>query len=612
MGSKVDLRMSAILGLIIITVAAYFNVINNSFVNYDDFKYVTENPHIRNGLTIRNLKWALSTTHGSHWHPVTWISHMADIQIFGLNPAGHHLMSLLFHIANVILLFLFLFDVTERLWQSAFVAALFAVHPVNVESVAWIAERKNVLFMFFMILSWFSYVSYIRNKNMPVYIILLLLAACSLMSKAAAVVLPFTLLLFDFWPLRRYEIGVLHNGILYQEEKHMVRWLIFEKIPLILISVAGSVIITLIQEKSRTIISFEELPLTHRLSNAVISYFTYLKKLFIPEGFTVFYPYNDVNSLIPAIVAAIVLGGVTALVIVFRAKAQYAAMGWLWYVGTFLPVIQIIPVGLARMADRYAYLPEIGVFIALAWGIGKLLQNIRFHNTVKIIISLIIVPPLVFLTYKQTTYWKDSISLFKHTVEVTSGNYVAHNNYGQALLKAGKITAARMQFEKGLKIRPYNRELNFNMWLALLMEGSSEDSEKYFSVLISFSEKNSDIGLYKEAGGALLKYGRYEQAAQWLNKFIKQNNGDWEVYKNLGAAYGGMKKYDTAISALTHASKLNPVDWEPHFLKGLLLRETGKRNEAVAEFMSAYRLNPDSKTLRDILQHTVEGLGKKP
>ncbi|MBF0520935.1 MAG: tetratricopeptide repeat protein, partial [Nitrospirae bacterium] len=534
-------------------------------------------------------------------------------QIFGLNPVGHHLTSLFLHIANSILLFLFLFEVTEeRLWQSAFVAALFAVHPINVESVVWAAERKNILFMFFMILSWFAYVSYIRNKNIPVYILLLLLAACSVMSKSSAVVLPFTLLLFDYWPLRRYEIGVLHNGVLYQEEKHMVLWLLFEKIPLFLISVAGSLVITLIQEKANTILSLDELPLANRLSNVVISYFEYIKNLIIPYDFAVFYPYHDMNSFIPAAAATIFLVGITASVISVRSKAQFAAMGWLWYMGTFLPVIQIVPVGLARMADRYAYLPEIGIFIVFVWGIGKLLAKTRFQTVATVFICLTVFPPLIFLTHRQTAYWKDSMTLFKHAIDVTTENYVACNNYGQALLKAGKVTEARMEFDKGLKIRPYNRELNFNMLLALEMEGKTKDNEKYFVLLKSLPEKNTALNLYKELGSALVKYKQYESAVKYLNLYVKQNNGDWEVYKNLGVAYVAMKNYDAATLALKRSAKLNPVDWEPRFFIGLLLRDSGRRTEAVSEFMSAYRLNPDSKVLKDILEHTVDTLGKKP
>ncbi|QWR77932.1 tetratricopeptide repeat protein [Candidatus Magnetomonas plexicatena] len=605
--------MLVIFGLIVITVLAYYNLVNNSFVSYDDFKYISENPHIKDGLNLNSLSWSVTATRGSHWHPITWISHMTDVQIFGLNPVGHHLTSLFIHIANSILLFLFLFEITEeRLWQSAFVAALFAVHPINVESVVWAAERKNILFMFFMILSWFAYVSYIRSKNIPVYILLLLLSACSVMSKSSAVVLPFTLLLFDFWPLRRYEIGVLHNGVLYQEEKHMVLWLLFEKIPLFLISVAGSVVITLIQEKAHTILSLDELPLANRLSNVVLSYFEYIKNLLNPVDFAVFYPYNDIQSFVPVAAATIFLVGITTLAIAKRNKAPYATMGWLWYVGTFLPVIQIVPVGLARMADRYAYLPEIGIFIVIVWGAGKLLEKTKLQTIATIFICLIVFPPLIFLTHKQTAYWKDSASLFKHAIEITTGNYAAHNNYGQALLKAGRITEARVEFEKGLKIRPYNRELNFNMWLALEMDGKTKDSEKYFLFLKSLGEKSAALNLYKELGIALVKYNRYEPAAKYLSLYVKQNNGDWEVYKNLGVAYGGMKNYDAAISALKRSAKLNPVDWEPHFFNGILLRDSGKRTEAVSEFMSAYRLNPNSKALKDILEHTVDNIGIKP
>jgi len=341
--------------LAVVTFFAYVRVLKNDFINYDDNEYVTENPHIFDGLKTDGIKWAFTTTSIGYWHPLTFISHMLDCELFGLRPWGHHLVNLLLHIANVLLLFSVLRWMTGVVWRSAFVAAVFAVHPLNVESVAWIAERKNVLSTMFWLLTIGSYWKYSKERNAGWYLLTLLLFAMGLMSKPMVMTLPFTLLLLDYWPLNRYG----KNLIL----------LILEKVPFVILSIASGVITYIGQKYSGAVADVRSMTLWYRVGNAIISYSKYIGKMFWPTKLAVLYPLEKDILLWKVIISAAVLAAICILVIIFIRRCKYLTVGWLWYLGTLVPVIGIVQVGNQAMADRYAYLPLIGLFIMAAWGI---------------------------------------------------------------------------------------------------------------------------------------------------------------------------------------------------------------------------------------------------
>ncbi|MBF0517586.1 MAG: hypothetical protein HQK97_10825, partial [Nitrospirae bacterium] len=402
--------------LVLATAAAYFPVWNNDFVSYDDYKYTSGNPFIKDGLTPASIKWAFSTCYFSNWHPITWISHMADISLYGFAPRGHHITSLLIHVINGVLLFFVLYLMTDaappssrRTLTCAAAAALFVVHPLNVESVAWVAERKNCLCAFFWFITLIAYLRFVRQQTLLRYLGVLGLFSLALMSKAMAVTLPFTLLLLDFWPLGRFKA---HQSVIAQ---YPLAGLIAEKIPFLVLSYLSSVITIYAQRQEGAIISLGQLPLSSRLVNAIMSYAGYIRKLFVPMRLAVFYPYIEEKSILAIVSASLVVIAITIFVFIKRKTAPYLLMGWLWYLGTLVPVIQVVQVGTASMADRYMYIPAIGLFIMISWGGRDILTAVGLPHKKLIATALAaaIFIAAVVTTQRQTAYWRDSATLYK-------------------------------------------------------------------------------------------------------------------------------------------------------------------------------------------------------
>ena len=428
--------------LIAVTLAAFWQVRDHEFVHYDDDKYVMENPHVPTGLTRESIKWAFTATHASNWHPLTWLSHMLDCQLYGLNPRGHHVSSLLFHAANTVLLFLVLRRMTGALWKSAFVAALFAIHPLHVESVAWVAERKDVLSTLFWMLTMLAYLRYVEKPTIQRYLPVLMLFALGLMAKPMLVTLPFVLLLMDYWPL-----GRLDNGLSVTRDRLKRYWgLVREKLPLFALTAISCVVTFLVQRHGGAMPDLEWLPLDVRIANALVSYAKYIGKMLLPRHLAVLYPYPSGTLPLWQLAGAVfLLMYVSVMVFRSRQRYPYLAVGWAWYVGTLVPTIGIVQVGKQALADRYTYVPLIGLFIIIAWGVPDLVarwcvvSSWRRRRILLAVSATASILALMTCTWFQVGRWRDRISLYTHALRVTSNNATIHNNLGNALLAEGKI-----------------------------------------------------------------------------------------------------------------------------------------------------------------------------
>ena len=470
--------------LTVATLMTFWQVNHCDFITYDDANYITENSHILHGLTIDGIRWAFTTGYMANWHPLTWISHMLDGQLFGLNPQGHHLTNLLFHIANTLLLFFVLHRMTKTVWQSAFVAALFALHPLHVESVAWVAERKDVLSAFFWMATMGAYCLYVERPGIGRYLLVLLFFVLGLMAKPMLVTLPFVLLLLDYWPLQRYQQSNLDPDIaikpLYPDKRKgkskkkktikitekakeensqdfkypwaPIRQLFWEKIPLFAIAALSSIVTYIVQQKGGAVKSVQSFPLHVRLQNAFVSYVAYIGNMIWPDNLSVFYPHPGLWQQWQVLGAVLILVAITVLVIREAKKFRYLIVGWLWYVGTLVPVIGIVQVGGQARADRYTYIPLIGLFILTAWIVPELLKKWRYREKVLIASSILILACFSIVTWKQVGYWNNSFTLFDHALNVTVNNSVAYHNLGNAYYRLGNPRQAIVNYDRAIEI----------------------------------------------------------------------------------------------------------------------------------------------------------------
>ena len=534
--------------LMVATFCVYSQVQDHEFINFDDNEYVTESSLVQSGLTTESIIQAFTTMHFGGWLPMTSLSYVLDYELYGLNPTGYLLTNLFFHIANSLLLFLFLLRMTGAIWQSAFVAAMFAFHPLNVESVAWISERKNVLSTLFWLMTMWTYVHYAEKPTLKRYGLVFLFFTLGLMSKPMLVTLPFVLLLLDYWPLRRlnFEQERSRNEIL---EKNIARrseffQLVLEKIPLFLLSMGSSMMTIYFAKNYFTTNSlsgsFNPLSLQARLTNAVVSYIEYLGKMFWPAKLSLFYP-HPINALPlwQGILCGITLVGITIISIRLIRKAPYFAVGWFWYLGTLVPVIGIVQVGGQAMADRFTYIPLIGMFIIIAWGVPELISKWCYKKKALSVSAGIIIFALLITTWKQVSHWKSSITIFKHAIRVTDKKYPSFSLV-------------------------YN-----NLGIALFADAKNEES----------------ISHYKMA--------------------IKTNPAHDKPYYNMGIALSAKKKNDEAIFHYKLAIKLNPNFTNAHYNLGIILLERGAMKEAVYHFRETVRLRPEFVKARDYLEFAL-------
>ncbi len=547
--------------IVIATLVVYWQVQNHEFLNYDDTEYVTGNLVVKTGLTGAGIFWIFTESYAANWHPVTLLSHMLDVELYGLNPSGHHLTSLLFHIANSLLLFGVLLKMTGAPWQSGLVATLFALHPLNVESVAWIAERKNVLSTFFWFLTMWAYVDYVNKRGIRNYLPVLLFLVLGLMAKAMLITLPFVLLMLDFWPLGRW--GGLQKNAGNNDPIKNIKFslLIWEKIPFLIIAMGFGITIYRLAKEGGALREMEAYSLSTRVSNAVVSYVTYLGKTFWPTKLSVFYPHPG-NSL-PVwkiTVCAALLMLITFWVIKLRKTAPYLAFGWFWFLGTLAPVIQIVQGGSHAMADRFTYVALIGIFIMVAWGLPELLAKWRLGDKALTVLAGVGLPILMIMTWMQVSHWKNSITIFEHAIKVTDKEYsnfaIAHNNLGHALIADGQNKEAIAQYRMAIKLKPDLVKAHFNLGHALTAEGRNEDAIAQYRMAIKL--KPNYVAAQFNLAHALFTAGKTQASIFQYKRVIKLQPDLAGAHNNLGHALLADGKAEEAISHFMRAIKLQP------------------------------------------------------
>jgi predicted negative regulator of RcsB-dependent stress response len=522
------------LGLVLATAAVYWPVRHFGFVNYDDQSYVYENPHVQRGLSLEGIAWSFSTDSEANWHPLTWLSHMLDCQLFGLNAGGHHLVNLLFHLVSTLLLFHILSRMTAAPWRSAFVAALFALHPLHVESVAWIAERKDVLSALFWMLTMWAYVRYAetlhasRSSLGVWYGLSLFFFTLGLMAKPMLVTLPFVLLLLDYWPLGRTRWT---DSVTGEKEKVTLGRLLLEKLPFFALTIVSCGLTLWAQRAGGAVESVEHLPISGRIANALVSYARYLGKAFWPDGLAVFYPFEKLplEGIMGA--GAILLGVSIWAVWNVRRKPPFV-VGWLWYLGTLVPVIGLVQVGSQAMADRYSYLPLIGVFIMMAWSLpNSVMERPRLRLLVAVA-AVVLLSICAVLSRRQLSYWQNSITLFEHALAVTGPNDVAHLNLGNAFLTTGRIPDAIAHYEQALRVKP--AEAHGNIGSALMRLGRVQEAIGHFEQALlakpDYAEAHYNLGL------ALAQLGNLSEAIKHWEQALQIKPDYAEAHYNLGGA----------------------------------------------------------------------------
>jgi Flp pilus assembly protein TadD len=528
--------------LAVVTLTVYWRATGWGYVNFDDEDYVLRNPHLQAGFSFAGLRWALTTTWASNWHPLTWLSYLLDYQLYGLHPWGYHRTNLLLHVANSVLAFLILRKMTGAVGRSAVVAALFAWHPLHVESVAWIAERKDVMSTFFGLLSIAAYAHYAARPSPLRYLLVFAQFGVSLMAKPMLVTLPGVLLLLDYWPLRR--------------ETTITR-LVWEKTPLVLLSAGSAVVTVVAQHQGGALSSLEHLPFAWRLGNAVVAYVRYIWLMFWPHDLAIFYPHpRDTLSWVQIALATALLLGLTAVFLGAGRRYRYLSVGWLWYLGTLVPVIGLVQVGGQAMADRYTYLPLLGLFIILAWGLPDLLARGRLEHAVLAPIAIVALAVCLVLTWRQVLTWHDGGSVWEHALAVTSDNYVAHNNLGNYVGARGRMDEAIDHYREAIRINSAYADAWNNLGTALAGQGRLDEAVGIYLQAVRLRPSSATVR--HNLGLALLRMGRDEEARAEFAEAVRLQPGYARAHHSLGRALVRLGRSDEAVGSFRHAVRLQP------------------------------------------------------
>jgi Tfp pilus assembly protein PilF len=530
--------------LVIAILAVYWQTNYHEFINFDDSSYILQNQHVQNGLTSESISWAFGFADIAYWHPLTWLSHMLDCQIYGLIPGMHHRTSLIFHIVNSILLFFVLQKMTGALWKSAFVAALFALHPINVESVAWVAERKNLLSTFFWMLTMLAYVYYTRHPNLYRYFLTLLLLMLGLMAKPMLVTLPFVLLLLDYWPLGRLRQQSTFN-------------LILEKIPFFALSAVSAYISSLSVQLYGIVVSTELVPMKLRLANALVSYVKYIEKMIWPKNLAVFYPFPDTLPIWQVFGAGLFLVSISSLVLLNFRKKPYLCIGWLWFLGTLIPVIGLKQAGLwPAIADRWAYVPLIGIFLIISWGIPELVSKWRHKKIGLALAATVLLLVLMTVTWLQVRCWTNSVSLFKHTFEVTANNYITHFKLGEALTELDKTEEAISHYREVLRLKPSYALAHHNLGVILADQGRTNEAMNHYIAALTMNPKLERT--HNNLGTILNSKGERDKAIEHFFYALRLNHDFAEAYNNIGVVLALKGKFNGAIVFFRIALQIKP------------------------------------------------------
>ncbi|MHC4125993.1 MAG: tetratricopeptide repeat protein [Planctomycetota bacterium] len=622
------------ISLVVLTLAVFWQVKNCEFIEFDDSMYVYDNPHVNEGLKADNIIWAFTAFHSSNWHPLTWISHMVDCEFFGLEAGRHHMVNLLWHSINVVLLFALLKAMTGAVWPAGFAAALFAVHPMHVESVAWVAERKDVLSTFFWLLTMAAYMQYARRPGSLRYSIVLIVFVLGLMAKPMLVTLPFVLLLLDYWPLGRFEaVKLSRRGGQKKKRPAQARsdvgtwvFLIREKFPFFVLSAVSCVVTFFAQRSFGSVVDIGGIALPYRIANSIVSYGRYIYKLFWPMKLAVLYPHplGDV-VLRQVFLALLLLGVITILVFRFGRRYRFLTVGWFWYLLTLVPVIGLLQVGVQAMADRYTYVPYIGLFIMIAWGANNLPANWRFRKIGPAVTSIVIVSVLSVCSYRQLIYWHDTGRLFERTLAVTEKNFLAHNVLGDYLLGQGRIEESIAQNSKALEFNPNFMYSYVSLGTAFAKQGKEKRAIGCYLKAIeiepdAFYAHNSlgkllflqgdyagaacylrealrikpeDLELLRNLADAYVKSGKFTEAISGYQKLIEINPGDLAVKNNMGYAYLQMNQTDKAAQHYRESLEIDPNDVAAYHGIGNCLMKKGKLKESIWYLQQALKMRDD-------------------
>lgn len=602
------------------TLAVFWPVVGCDFLNYDDPTYFWENDHVLSGLTPSSIAWAFCSFAGSNWHPLTWLSHMLDVELFGRTPTGPHCVNLALHIANSWLLFLLLRRMASVHWRSALVAALFALHPLHVESVAWIAERKDVLSTLFGLLCLWTYACFVERKNrkpaadiiqhpLRYYVLSLVFFGLSLMSKPMLVTLPFVMLLLDYWPLRRFEQSAIGR-------------LLMEKAPFFLLSAASSVVTLMAQRTAIVPVTALSFPI--RFANALVSYARYLGKTIWPVDLALPYPHPGTWPLIQVLMAGMLVGALCLAALLAARRIPFLLTGWFWFLGMLVPVIGMVQVGLQSMADRYTYMPLIGLFIIVAWGAAEVSAHWRLpKGAVGTAIAAVLVL-CGLLARHQAGYWRDGERLFRHAAAVTKDNFVALNLIGISLEKERRLDEAIECYRSAIRMKPTYADAQFNLGNALIARG------QYTEAIASFEATLRLVPWYYEArnnlANTLLKLGRSDEAVTQYQLALEQAPDGGRIHENLAAILAARGKLEEAIGHYRQALTLRPDNAGTHYALGLALALQGKWNEAIEQYTETLRLAPGNaeaqynlgyalrvqKQLDEAMAHLSEALRLKP
>lgn len=602
------------LALALATAACYWPVTRNEFVSIDDAEYITGNPHVASGLNWAGFLWAFTSTSACNWHPLTWLSHMVDCQVYGLNPAGHHFTNLLLHTLDSLLLLILLKQMTGSVWRSGFVAALFALHPLHVESVAWASERKDVLSAFFFFLTLGAYARYAMAKSgvesrassagLPstldprpasrYYWLALLFFALGLMAKPMLVTLPFVLLLLDYWPLCRLTLPSLQysNTPTLQRFTTPLLPLMREKLPFFALTLTASVVTYLVQKTGGAVSSLMVLPLSARIQNAFVAYVQYIQKTLWPSHLAVVYPFTVHLPLTLASESLLFLIVVTFVVLRFAARFPYLLVGWFWFLGTLVPTIGLVQVGAQSMADRYMYLPGIGLFVMAVWGLGDLAVASRFKQTIAAVAGLAALLACGWGTLIQLRYWHDSEALFRHALDVTSKNYIAYDGLGSALARQGRGVEGLQMCRESVRLMPTFAQGQYDLGTVLLKQGRLDEAIEHLGRAVqlqpSFAEAHINLGQ------AFLQQGRLREAEAHLARAPELVPDDSDAQYNLGTVLLKQGKAGEAIEHFSRALRLRPDYAEAHANLGVALMTLGKSTDGVAQLREAIRLNPSN------------------
>ena len=579
--SRKHLKLIILFLLSVMVLVSYWGVVGNGFINYDDPAYVVENRHVKEGLTWEGLAWAFTASYVSNWHPLTWISLMLDHDLFGMNAGGYHWTSVILHWFAGLVLFLALGRMTGRLWCSSLVAGFFLVHPLHVESVAWVAERKDVLSGLFWMLGMWGYARYAERRSRDRYAWVLLFFLLGLLSKPMVVTFPFALLLLDYWPLGRMAGGI----------RETIRPLVYEKIPLFVLSTAASLVTFWVQKEGEAVASLQNLPLTDRLINAVVSYAAYITKMVMPFNLAVFYPHPGSWPARDAFEASILILLISLLVVTGFRRRPYLLVGWLWYLGTLVPVIGIVQVGAQAMADRYTYLPLIGIFMMLVWGFMELAAVFIKRPVLWGSVAGGAMVVLILLTQIQVGYWQDSVTLFNNALRVTERNYQAYNHLGRALAEAGKYEEAIDHYREAIRISPNYMPAYNNLGFARMEQGRLEEAMGYFDKALEMKPGDGQVRFNR--GEVYAKKGMWVEAIEEYRLALKKNPYNSSMHNNLGLALTRLGQFNEAMDEYRRAIQLDPGHAGAWNNMAMLLAGRGEMDEAIGHFREALRLRPD-------------------